>query len=219
MNRHLAISIDDRTNPRPVVDEEKTMRTLFKALVGTATAGAMAVGSASPAFADDHRYRDRDRGISAGDVIAGAVILGGIAAVAGALGGNDRYDRYDRYDRRYRDRNSYRGDRWNSRGNPRSAVERCVRAAESDARRYGYRYADVTEIQDVDDTRYGWRVKGRLVVDGAQSYRGSNRYGRYDRYDRYDRRGYNRADEGRFTCRIERGRVTDLDYSGIRGLR
>lgn len=187
-------------------------KTYVKALVGTAAAGAMAVGSASPAFADD--YRDRDR-IGAKEIIAGAVVLGGLAAI---LGNGDRYDdrryrdrRYD--DRRYRDRR-YRGDRYQRRGNPRRAVERCVRAAERDARRYGYRYADVTQIRDVDDTRYGWRVKGRMVVDGARGYRG------YDRYDRRDyRRGYNRSDSGRFTCYIERGRVTDIDFSGIRGLR
>ena len=195
------------------------MRTLFKALVGTATAGAMALGSASPALADDHRYRDRDRdGISAGEVIAGAVILGGIAAI---LGGRDRYDdrryrdgRYD--DRRYRDRRYY-DDRYSRRGNPRRAVEQCVRAAERDARRYGYRYADVTEIRDVDNTRYGFRVRGSLIVDAGRGYRGYERSSRYDRRDY--RRGYDRTDQGRFTCHVERGRVTDIDYRGIRGLR
>ena len=38
---------------------------------------------------------------------------------------------------------------------------------------------------------------------------------------RYDRRRdrYNARDSGKFTCYIERGRVADVDYSGIRGLR
>lgn len=178
------------------------MKTVSKALIGTVAAGAMAVSAATPAMARDY---DRD-GISAGDIIAGAVILGGIAAVAGAIGNNR--DGYDRGDYRYRDQR-YRGDRWAAQGNPRSAVERCVNAAERQARRYGYRYADVTQIRDVDDTRYGWRVKGNLVVDGQRGYN------RYDRYDRYDRR----SDSGSFTCKIERGRVVDIDFNGIRGLR
>ena len=68
----------------------------------------------------------------------------------------------------------------------------------------------MTDIRDVDDTRYGWRVKGRMVVDGQRGYRNS----------RYDRRYNDRSrDSGKFTCYIERGRVADVNYSGIRGLR
>jgi hypothetical protein len=179
------------------------MKTLTKTLVGTVAAGAMAMTSAAPAFARD---RDRDNGISTGEVIAGAVILGGIAAVLASSGNNDsnyrdrNYRGYDDgYNRGYN--RGYDGGHSNqgyNRGNGRAAVERCVRAAENDARRGGYRYANVTEIRDVDNTRYGWRVKGRIDVQGARGYRG---------------------DSGRFTCDISRGRVVDLDYSGIRGLR
>lgn len=188
----------------------KTMtKTLAKGTLGTVAAGAMALASATPALADDHR----DGGISVGDVIAGAVIIGGIAAIASAAGG-------DRDDYRYRDRNygynnNYNGygDRWQARGNPRSAVERCISAVERDARRAGYRFADVTQIRDVDDTRYGWRVRGNLVVDDSRGNRGWGGYNRYDR--RWDN---NRTDSGRFDCRIERGRVSHLNYSGVRGL-
>ena len=180
----------------------KTTKAFAKGGIATAAVGAMALAGATPAYAS---HRDRD-GISTGDIIAGAVILGGIAAIASATS----KDRYRGYDDRYRYRDSYRGG-----GSPRSAVERCVNAVERDARRSGYRYADVTQIRDVDSTRRGWRVEGRLVVDGNR-YRG-DRYGRYDRYDRYDR-NYNRADSGKFTCYIERGRVADIDYRGIRRL-
>ena len=66
------------------------MKTITKALVGTVAAGAMAMASAAPAQAQ-YRDRDRDRdGIDAGDIIAGALIIGGIAAVAGAVGGRNR---------------------------------------------------------------------------------------------------------------------------------
>lgn len=173
-----------------------------KALLATLATGAMAATSVTPAAAqgryrDYDRYHERDRGISAGEVIAGAVVLGGIAAILSSAD-RDRYDYRGRdYDRRY----AYRYD------NPRQAVEQCVRAAEVDARRAGYRYADVTEISDVDRTRYGYRISGRLRVEDTRGY-GS-------RYDRYDR-GY--SDAGRFSCFVDGGRVRDIDYSSLRGL-
>lgn len=199
------------------------MNTVSKALLGTVAAGAMAVTSATPAAARD-RHND---GISAGEVIAGAVILGGIAAIASSIGKDrDRYRGDYRYDRGYRD-NFYR-----ARGNPRAAVEKCVRAARQDARRYGFRGIRVTDIRDVRDTRYGWRVKGRIAVNDRSGYGYRDRRGyrdqrgyRYDaRYSRgrqdYGRYGYGRAkDHGKFTCDIRRGRVTYVDFDGIRGLR
>ncbi len=177
---------------------------LAKGTLGTVAAGAMALGSATPAMADDRRG---DR-IDAGDVIAGAVIIGGIAALAGAFDGDRDRKRRGHYDNRYRghDRhydNGYRhrGQRFNNRFNGRRAVERCVRVAERQARRFGgYRFADVTEIRDVDRRRDGFRVKGRIQVEGT--------------------RGYNRNDfdRGRFTCWFDgRGRP-QVEFRGIRGL-
>jgi hypothetical protein len=199
------------------------MSTLPKFLVGAVAAGAMAMVPTSAALA---QYRDYDRergGISVGDIIAGAVVLGGIAAVAGSLGRDRGYDY--RSDERY-----YRDGRYGYyNGNPRNAVEQCVNVARAEAQRRGYRYAEVTDIRDVDDTRYGWRVKGRIAVDDGRGYY-DRRYGRYDtgyygssRYgERYGYgRGYGRGadrDNGSFTCEVDRGRVTRLDYSGIRGL-
>ncbi|MDM8009995.1 MAG: hypothetical protein QUV08_03420 [Parasphingorhabdus sp.] len=171
------------------------MNKLNKALVGTAAAAAMAV-SATPAMArDGHRG-----GPSAGEVIAGVAIIGAIAAIASS--GNK--------DRRYRD-DDYRGDRYgNDRyadsrfGNryrqigQRQAVNRCVRAAERGATNYGR--ANVTDIRDIDRTRYGYRVKGRILVDQGRG--------------RYQRSGY--SDKGNFTCYIEGNRVSDVRYSGLR---
>lgn len=194
----------------------KTIKAFAKGGIATAAVGAMALAAATPAQARD---RNND-GISVGDVIAGAVIIGGIAAVASAASRDRDYDRSGRYyrdGRYYNNGNDYRRDAYRSRGNPRAAVERCVNAAKQDARRYGYRYAQITDIRDVKDTRYGWRVKGRMVVDG--NYRG----GRYDRNGYRDRNNnYQRwsdRDSGKFTCDIERGRVVDVNFSGIRGLR
>lgn len=158
--------------------------------LGAVAATALTAASATPAMADDFFERD---GISAGEVIAGAVVIGGIAALAGAFDG-DR-DRYD-----YRD---YRGDRWDRggwgfRGGPRAAVDRCVRAAENQARRFGgYRYADVIDVRDIDRTRDGFRVRGRIDVGG----------------------GWTRNDRGRFTCRVDGRGAPFVDFDGIRRLR
>ena len=184
-----------------------TTKGFAKGGIATATVGAMALAGATPAQA---QHRDND-GISVGEIIAGAVIIGGIAAIANSASKDRNYQRGGRYyrDGRYYDSGyDYRRNAYRARGNPRAAVQRCVNVANNEARRSGYRYARVTDIRDVDDTRYGWRVKGRMVVDGARGY------GRYDRRDRYSRR-----DDGKFTCYVESGRVADIDFKGIRGLR
>lgn len=182
-------------------------KALAKASVTTLAAGAMAMTSAAPAAARDRHHGD---GISAGEVIAGAVILGGIAAVLSS-GKKDRY--YDR-DYRYNDRHYGYNDNFRRGRGSRAAIEKCVRAVERDARRAGYRFADVTQIRDVDRERRGWEVKGRLVVDGQRGY--GYRY--RDAY-RYNDRHYRGSDSGKFTCDVRRGRVVDIDYRGIRGLR
>jgi len=187
-------------------------KALARGSVATLAAGAMALASASPAQAQ-WRDRDRDRGdgIDAGDVIAGALIIGGIAAVAAAAARDrDRYDRYDDYDRYDRGYSS------------RDAVEQCVYAAERNASRYsrGGR-SKVTDIRDIDRSRDGYRIKGRIAVNQMERdwRRGDNRYGRgWDEdYRGWDDR-YAGYDSGRFTCEVRYGRVVDLDYSGIRGL-
>jgi hypothetical protein len=207
------------------------MKTLSKALakgsIATIAAGAMAISSATPAAARDHRDND---GISAGDVIAGALIIGGIAAVASAASNNDR-DRYRdgdyRYDRAgygdnygYDRGDRYGGNRWGG-GNPRNAVEQCVYAAERAAGRYSSGQADVTDIRSVRDTRYGFEVRGRIAVNsrGHNWRRGDSNYGQGWGGDY---RGWNNGlrgyDSGTFKCKVERGRVVDVDFNGIRGL-
>lgn len=179
------------------------MKTFTKGLLSAGAAAAALVTVAAPAQAQRYERYDRDRdGISAGEIIAGAVVLGGLAAVLSS--GNDGYyDRYDRYDRRGYNNYNYRY------GNSRQAIGQCVNAVENWASRYSR--SDVTQIRDIDRTRYGYRVSGNLVVQDG--WRGRDRYDRYDRDNRY---GYNRGyDRGRFTCYVERGRVVDIDYSGL----
>ncbi|RYY34000.1 MAG: hypothetical protein EOP59_16915 [Sphingomonadales bacterium] len=187
------------------------MTIIPKALVGAVAAGAMAIVP----NAANAQYRDYNRGggISVGDIIAGAVVLGGIAAVASSIGRGGNY----RSDERYYRNGSY--GYYN--GDPRAAVEQCVSAANNDARSRGYRYAQVTQVRNVDDTNYGWKIKGNLQVDGNGGYYQNSRYDdRYNNNGYYNngRYGYQRADTGSFTCWIDRGRVSRMDYSGIRNM-
>ena len=196
------------------------MKILTKSLLGAGAAAAALVSVAAPAQARDRRDNDR---ISAGEVIAGAVILGGLAAVI-ASSDNDRDGRYND-DRNYnRDGYDYNrsGYGYNNQGGGRAAVSQCVTAVETWSSRYSR--SDVTEIRDIQRTRGGYKVTGKLVVQDG--WRGQNRgQGRYDQGNRYgnDRhgnngygQGYGRGyDKGRFTCYIERGRVVDIDYKGL----
>ena len=183
-------------------------KAIAKGTLGTVAAGAMVMGMATPAAAQHHRDRDRD-GISAGEVIAGAVVLGGLAAILSS-GNNDRYDRDYRYDRR-----DYRGSYRGGYDNGRYAVEQCVREVERYAQRRTGSRAEVYEIRDVDRERRGYEVEGRIAVRDDYRYRDRRGWGRNDY-----RRGYRNDgwDEGRFKCEIDRGRVRDIDIDGIRGL-
>ncbi|GMN03688.1 hypothetical protein [Erythrobacter sp. MTPC3] len=102
----------------------------------------------------------RHRGVRTGDVLAGVLILGGIAAVASAANKNRRdrdvviVERDRNYDRDYdrRDRNT---DRRSTAGSGLdNAVDQCVREIERDVR--------VDTVDGVDRTAQGWRVTGAL---------------------------------------------------------
>ncbi len=211
------------------------MKILTKSLLGAGAAAAALVSVASPALARDG-YGDRDN-IKAGDVIAGALIIGGLAAILTSgdnhgRGGDARYDpRYG--DPRYGNQGGYgyQGNYgYDNRGNGRDAVNQCVNAAERGASRYGA--ANVTEIRDIDRTDYGYRVRGKIVIENRGGY--GNGYGRdgdrsgwgrqnWHDDDRgggwgqggYGRGGYNRSSEGKFTCEVQQGRVVNLEYRGF----
>lgn len=94
--------------------------------------------------------------------------------------------------------------------NANHATNLCTRAVQGSI---GYRHstrARVTEIRDVDRIDRGYVVRGRVAVTSRGHWRHDD-----IGYRHYDDRRY---DEGGFKCRVEYGRVTDLDFSGIRGL-
>ncbi|WAT17976.1 hypothetical protein OZN62_13825 [Aurantiacibacter sp. MUD11] len=105
---------------------------------------------------NNHRYRRyrhrRDRGIDAGDVVAGVVVLGALAAIIGSSRSRDRdrdrdYRREDaRYDRRDRG--------YESRG-VESAVDMCIDQVE-------YRDNRVESVDQANRDTSGWNVSGRL---------------------------------------------------------
>jgi hypothetical protein len=172
--------------------------------------GAATLAASLPAQADS-RHRGNDR-IDAGDVIAGALIIGGIAAIASA-GSNDR-GRYN--DRRYPNNsgyNNYDGNGYYQNGyGSRPAVDQCVRAAQRDAARYGR--ARITDVTSINRIRGGYEIRGRLVVEqrgyGSRGNDNWNRYG--NSYDRYND-GY---DKGRFSCVTRNGQIQDLRFGGLR---
>lgn len=112
--------------------------------------------------ADGYRYR-RYRGhrhrVDAGDVLAGVLIIGGIAAIANAASKPERRVRDERYrdyrqDREYyRDRRDTRRSSGSGRGIDR-AVDMCLAEIERDVR--------VDNVDSVDRTGDGWRVTGTI---------------------------------------------------------
>ena len=165
------------------------MKAVSKIFTGAAAAALVTTGfAAAPAQA---QYRHDRGGIDTGDIITGVAILGGIAAIASALGRDD--DRYDRrYDRGYRQRGYT------------AAVEACG----YEAQRIGRGQVRITDVDRTGNNRY--RVRG-VVEAGYDRYdRGyDRRYGRYDRRDRYDR--YDRRGRDDFTCYARaNGRITDF---------
>ena len=95
------------------------------------------------------RYRrHRDDGIDAGDVIAGALIIGGIFAVASAVDSSNKRD--DRYDQDYQANADF--DR---------AVDACVNRVGRDER--------VGSVDKVGRTRSGYSVSGTLASGNSFS--------------------------------------------------
>lgn len=103
-------------------------------------------------------YRHRNR-IDAGDVLAGVLVIGGIAAIASAASSSERRNRDER-NRDYRDDRRDDRDRRDSRRSSSSgrgidgAVDQCLAEIERDVR--------VDRVDSVDRTGQGWRVTGTI---------------------------------------------------------
>ena len=126
-------------------------------------------------------YHHRDR-VDAGDVLAGVLIIGGIAAIASAASNSNRDRRYNERDTRsrdYRNDNSRysRNSRYNSAtGTMDRAISICSSAAETQAGRD----ARVDQITSVTRDGTGWRVEGDISNSTERSFLCGSTDGRVD---------------------------------------
>jgi len=146
-----------------------------------------AYDSAAESVAHGRRWRNRDD-VGVGDILAGVLILGGIAAVASAAT-RDR-DPVERYPSRYpypedsRYRETERG--WESDGLDR-AVDMCVAEIEADRAR-------VASVESASRGSDGWFVSGEVEggalftcrIDNDGRIRDVEVGGGYDRYSAED---------------------------------
>ncbi len=168
------------------------MKAISKTMLGAGAAALAAISFAAPAEAQYRdRYRDRG-GIDVGDIVTGVAVIGGIAAIASAIG-------RDGYGNRYRGGYNY-----------------AVQACGQEAQRMSRGAVRITDVDRVGNDRY--RVRG-VVQDDGYGYDRGDRYDRgygYDRSDRYDRGygygGYTRRGYGEdFSCTARgNGRITDF---------
>jgi hypothetical protein len=139
------------------------MKAVSKIITGAAAAAMLTVTAAAPAEAQS-RWGRRDH-VDAGDVIAGVAILGGIAAIAAAIGNDGNRYGYDQRDR-------YQG-----------GYSAAVNACGYQAQRAGGGRVSVTDVDRRGNDSF--RVRG--TVEGAG-------YGNGRGYDRgYAGRGYDRV--------------------------
>ena len=158
------------------------MKAISKTMLGAGAAALAAISFAAPAEAQ-YRDRYRDRGVDVGDIISGVAVIGGIAAIASAIG---------------RDGHGY-GNRY--RGHYNYAVQACGQ----EAQRMSRSPVQITDVDRVGNDRY--RVRG-VVQSGYDAGYGYDRYDRgYGGYNGYTRRGYGED----FSCTARgNGRITDF---------
>lgn len=122
------------------------------------------------------RHHDR---IDGGDILAGILVIGGIAAIASAASRNDRDRRYEerdypRQDPRYDDRrvdsrdDSRYDDSRYDRGT--DAMESAINVCSDAAERQAGRDARVSSVQSVIRDGEGWRVEGELSNSSERTF-------------------------------------------------
>ena len=129
-------------------------------------------------------HRRHHRGISGGDVLAGILVIGGIAAIASAASKNNNDRRSDdrdyRTDRQRHDdwRAETRNDNRDSPGT--NAMESAINACSSAAERQAGRDAQVVAIESVVRDGEGWRVEGELSNSDRSTFLCGATEGRVD---------------------------------------
>ncbi|MEQ8744030.1 hypothetical protein [Parasphingorhabdus sp.] len=143
----------------------------------TAALGWTADSENAKGWGDYRGYRGHRRhrdGISGGDILAGILVIGGIAAIASAASKNDRNRRYE--DRDYRNENQRYDDR---RADPREDsrydrgsgdMEAAISACSDAAERQAGRDSRVSAIESVVRDGDGWRVEGELSNSDQRNF-------------------------------------------------
>lgn len=151
------------------------------------TAAFLATAMAGPADARRYRHWDRHDGIDVGDVIVGAIIIGGIAAIASEIN-KSRENNGTVYGDRDRNRNG---------SDENAAVKACSNAAEERAYESG-RSGRVADITSVDRAGRGYRVRGIIEYYADKGWENRSRNQDYGQ------------DEARFSCSFSYGQVDDI---------
>ena len=140
------------------------MTSRFASLAAIAAALSLA---ATPASARDWHRHHRD-GVDGGDILAGALIIGGIAAIASAASKSKR-DREIREDR-YPNPEPYPQERYDYRAPPPAhdyqagGINDAVNSCAGEVERGDARVASVDNASRSED---GWRVAGQLEAGGG----------------------------------------------------
>ena len=185
-----------------------------RSAVSVAAAAALAM-TASPAMA---RHYHRDRGIDGGDVLAGVLIIGGIAAIASAAS-KDRRDRETRYPDRYPREGDYRSypnddpDYRNDRDYRSQRDEPYYRNPSG-----GYDYDDRQEQYGSRDWRDAGSMDGAVSSCVGEIERGRDDVDTVESVEREDEgwRVAGRVESGReFTCTVDGdGRIRRVAVDG-----
>jgi hypothetical protein len=173
-----------------------SMKPLSRLMLGAATAATLIAASAPVSaqrwvYGGGPRYYHYHHGGGSGlaGFLAGALVVGGIAAVASSSSRSDAYTQ-GYVDGRRIDSDWGWGYRYGT-GEQGAAVDRCAYAAGREGQRYA-QDAMVTDIDVVERVADGYVVRG--LIDVRHDYGGG-----------YSREGY--TDHSRFSCSFRYGQV------------
>jgi len=153
------------------------------------------------------RYRHRNNGVDTGDIIAGILVLGGIAAIASAAGRDDDRPYRERANVPDRERGREADRSFESRGISR-AVDMCMEEIERGRDR-------VASVDEAVRNAQGWYVSGALESGHAFTCRIGND-GRIDQVDVAGRTDVANSSGGEDRSYVDDRQYDDAVYARLR---